>query len=135
MTDVVEHACSYDIAGEVVNGMDVLEVHQAARRAIQRARKGGHPTLLEVRTYRFMGHSMSDPLHGVYRTKDEVEEQKRRDPIVQLSQQLLQAGAIDQAGIDALDAEVHAEVEDAVKFADESPDPAPEELLRHVVVD
>jgi pyruvate dehydrogenase E1 component subunit alpha len=135
VTDVVEHACSYDIAGEVVNGMDVLEVHQAARRAVQRARKGGHPTLLEVRTYRFMGHSMSDPLHGVYRTKDEVEEQKRRDPIVQLSQQLLQAGAIDQAGIDALDAEVHAEVEDAVKFADESPDPAPEELLRHVVVD
>ena len=135
VTDVVEHACSYDIAGEVVNGMDVLEVHQAARRAIQRARKGGHPTLLEVRTYRFMGHSMSDPLHGVYRTKDEVEEQKRKDPIHQLSHQMLQAGAIDQAGIDALDAEVHAEVEDAVKFADESPDPAPEELLRHVVVD
>ncbi|HMA39746.1 MAG TPA: pyruvate dehydrogenase (acetyl-transferring) E1 component subunit alpha [Gemmatimonadales bacterium] len=135
VTDVVEHACSYDIAGEVVNGMDVLEVHQAARRAIQRARKGGHPTLLEVRTYRFMGHSMSDPLHGVYRTKDEVEEQKRKDPIHQLSHQMLQAGAIDQAGIDALDAEVHAEVEDAVKFADESPDPAPEELLRHVVAD
>jgi pyruvate dehydrogenase E1 component alpha subunit len=135
VTDVVEHACSYDIAGEVVNGMDVLEVHQAARRAIQRARKGGHPTLLEVRTYRFMGHSMSDPLHGVYRTKDEVEEQKRKDPIVQLSHQMRQAGAIDQAGIDALDAEVHAEVEDAVRFADESPDPAPEELLRHVVVD
>ncbi|HEY6061253.1 MAG TPA: pyruvate dehydrogenase (acetyl-transferring) E1 component subunit alpha [Gemmatimonadales bacterium] len=135
VTDVVEHACSYDIAGEVVNGMDVLEVHQAARRAIQRARKGGHPTLLEVRTYRFMGHSMSDPLHGVYRTKDEVEEQKRKDPIHQLSHRMLQAGTIDQAGIDALDAEVHAEVEDAVKFADESPDPAPEELLRHVIAD
>ena len=135
VTDVVEHACSYDMAGEVVNGMDVLEVHQAARRAVQRARKGGHPTLLEVRTYRFMGHSMSDPLHGVYRTKDEVEEQKRRDPILQLSQQMLQAGTIDQAGMDALDTEVHAEVEDAVKFADESPDPAPEELLRHVIAD
>ena len=135
VTDVVEHACSYDIAGEVVNGMDVLEVHQATRRAVQRARKGGHPTLLEVRTYRFMGHSMSDPLHGVYRTKDEVEEQKRKDPIHQLSQQMLQAGTIDQAGIDALDAEVHAEVADAVTFADESPDPAPEELLRHVVAD
>ena len=135
VTDVVEHACSYDIAGEVVNGMDVLEVHQATRRAVQRARKGGHPTLLEVRTYRFMGHSMSDPLHGVYRTKDEVEEQKRKDPIHQLSQQMLQAGTIDQAGIDALDAEVQAEVADAVTFADESPDPAPEELLRHVLAD
>src|SRR5712691_753997 len=76
VTDVVEHACSYDMAGEVVNGMDVLEMHAAAERAVARARKGGHPTLLEVRTYRFMGHSMSDPLHGVYRTKEEVEEQK-----------------------------------------------------------
>jgi len=135
VTDVVEHACSYDIAGEVVNGMDVLEVHQAAHRAVQRARKGGHPTLLEVRTYRFMGHSMSDPLHGVYRTKDEVEEQKRRDPIVQLSHRMLEAGTIDQAGLDALGAEVQAEVEDAVKFADESPEPGPDELLRHVLAD
>jgi pyruvate dehydrogenase E1 component alpha subunit len=135
VTDVVEHACSYDIAGEVVNGMDVLEVHHAAQRAIQRARKGGHPTLLEVRTYRFMGHSMSDPLHGVYRTKDEVEEQKRKDPILQLSQRMQEAGTIDQSGIDALTAEVAAEVEDAVKFADESPDPGEGELLHHVLAD
>jgi pyruvate dehydrogenase E1 component alpha subunit len=135
VTDVVEHACSYDIAGETVNGMDVLEVHQAAQRAVQRARKGGHPTLLEVRTYRFMGHSMSDPLHGVYRTKDEVEEQKKRDPIAQLTHRMQEAGTIDQAGIDALDAEVRGEVDDAMKFADESPDPAPEELLRHVLAD
>jgi pyruvate dehydrogenase E1 component alpha subunit len=135
VTDVVEHACSYDIAGEVVNGMDVLEVQQAVQRAVQRARRGGHPTLLEVRTYRFMGHSMSDPLHGVYRTKDEVEEQKKKDPIIQLSQRLRRDGEIDQAGLDALDAEVRAEVEDAVKFADESPDPAPDELTAHVLAD
>ena len=135
VTDVVEHACSYDIAGEVVNGMDVLEVQQAVQRAVQRARKGGHPSLLEVRTYRYMGHSMSDPLHGVYRTKDEVEEQKKKDPIVQLTQRLRQDGALDQAGLDALDAEVRAEVEDAVKFADESPDPAAEELTAHVLAD
>src|SRR5439155_1222373 len=76
VTDVVEHACSYDMAAELVNGMDVLAVYEATRRAADRARKtgGGHPTLLEVRTYRFMGHSMSDPLHGVYRTKEAVEE-------------------------------------------------------------
>jgi pyruvate dehydrogenase E1 component alpha subunit len=135
VTDVVEHACSYDIAGEVVNGMDVLDVQAATQRAVQRARKGGHPTLLEVRTYRYMGHSMSDPLHGVYRTKDEVEEQKKKDPIAQLFQHLRQDGAIDQAGYDALEAEVKAEVDEAVKFADESPDPAPEELTTHVLAD
>lgn len=135
VTDVVEHACSYDIAGEIVNGMDVREVHRATERAVQRARKGGHPTLMEVRTYRFMGHSMSDPLHGVYRTKEEVEEQKKKDPISQLVHQMKEEGAIDQAGVDALDTEVHAEVDDAVRFADESPDPAPEELGRHVLAD
>ena len=135
VTDVVEHACSYDIAGEVVNGMDVLEVQQATQRAVQRARKGGHPTLLEVRTYRYMGHSMSDPLHGVYRTKDEVEEQKRKDPILQLTQRLRQDGVLDQAGLDALDGEVRAEVEDAVKFAEESADPTAEELTAHVLAD
>ena len=135
VTDVVEHACSYDMAGEIVNGMDVMEVYKATERAVQRARKGGHPTLLEVRTYRFMGHSMSDPLHGVYRTKEEVEEQKKKDPITQFAHRLQEEGTIDQAGLDALDAEVHAEVEDAVRFADESPDPAPEELTRHVLAD
>jgi pyruvate dehydrogenase E1 component alpha subunit len=135
VTDVVEHACSYDMAGEVVNGMDVLDVQAATQRAVQRARKGGHPTLLEVRTYRYMGHSMSDPLHGVYRTKDEVEEQKKKDPIAQLFQRLRQDGAIDQAGYDALETEVKAEVAEAVQFADESPDPAPEELTTHVLAD
>ena len=135
VTDVVEHACSYDMAAELVNGMDALAVYAATHRAVERARQGGHPTLLEVRTYRFMGHSMSDPLHGVYRTKDEVEEQKKRDPISQLTAKLKEDGALDQAGVDALDAEVRAEVEEAVKFADESPDPEPAELFTHVLSD
>ena len=135
VTDVVEHACSYDMAAELVNGMDALAVYAATQRAVERARQGGHPTLLEVRTYRFMGHSMSDPLHGVYRTKDEVEEQKKRDPISQLTAKLKEDGALDQAGLDALDAEVRAEVEEAVKFADESPDPEPAELFTHVLTD
>src|SRR6266851_5124834 len=135
VTDVVEHACSYDIAGEVVNGMDVLEVQQATRRAAERARKGGHPTLLEVRTYRFMGHSMSDPLHGVYRTKEEVEEQRKRDPISQLAGKLKEDGVLDEAGLEALDAEARAEAEEAVRFADESPDPDPGELTTHVLAD
>src|SRR6266699_3484545 len=135
VTDVVEHACSYDMAAELVNGMDALDVYRATERAVHRARSGGHPTLLEVRTYRFMGHSMSDPLHGVYRTKDEVEEQKKRDPIAQLAGKLKDDGALDQAGLDELDAEVRAEVDAAVKFADQSPDPDPAELAADVLAD
>jgi pyruvate dehydrogenase E1 component alpha subunit len=135
VTDVVEHACSYDMAAETVNGMDVLEVHAAAQRAVQRARRGGHPTLLEVRTYRFMGHSMSDPLHGVYRTKVEVEEQKKKDPIAHLADRLRSDGALDQAAMEALDASVHAEVDQAFQFAEQSPDPEPDELYRHVLAE
>ena len=135
VTDVVEHACSYDMAAEVVDGMNVLTVYDATRRAADRARKGGHPTLLEVRTYRYMGHSMSDPLHGVYRTKDEVEEQKKKDPITQLAEKLKEEKVIDQARLDAMDAELHAEVDEAVKFADESPDPDPAELYTDVLAD
>jgi pyruvate dehydrogenase E1 component alpha subunit len=135
VTDVVEHACSYDMAAELVNGMDALAVYEATMRAADRARKGGHPTLLEVRTYRFMGHSMSDPLHGVYRTKEEVEEQRKRDPITHLAAKLKDDGVLDQAGFEALDAEVRAEVEGAVRFADQSPDPDPAELTTHVLAD
>lgn len=135
VTDIVEHACSYDMAAELVDGMNVLTVYEATRRAVERARKHSHPTLLEVRTYRYMGHSMSDPLHGVYRTKDEVEEQKARDPITQLAGKLKEDGAIDQAGLDAMDADVLAEVEEAVKFADESPDPEPDELFTDVLAE
>ena len=135
VTDVVEHACSYDMAAELVNGMDALAVYGATERAAERARKTGHPTLLEVRTYRFMGHSMSDPLHGVYRTKEEVEEQKKRDPISQLALKLKEEGALDDAALDALDAEVRAVVEAAVQFADQSPDPDLAELTSHVLVE
>jgi pyruvate dehydrogenase E1 component alpha subunit len=115
--------------------MDVHEVQRATERAVQRARAGGHPTLLEVRTYRFMGHSMSDPLHGVYRTKEEVEDQKKRDPISQLALKLQEAGLLDKAGLDALDVEVRGEVDAAVRYAEESPDPDPTELHAHVLAD
>src|SRR5437879_1862505 len=135
VTDVVEHACSYDMAAELVNGMDAMAVYGATERAAERARKTGHPTLLEVRTYRLLGHSMSDPLHGVYRTKEEVEEQKKRDPISQLALKLKEEGALDDAALDALDAEVRAVVEAAVQFADQSPDPDLAELTSHVLVE
>ena len=135
VTDVVEHACSYDMAAEVVDGMDALAVYAATERAADRARNGGHPTLLEVRTYRYMGHSMSDPLHGVYRTKEEVEEQRKRDPISQLALKLKEAGALDDAALQALDAEARAQTDEAARFAEESPDPEPDELTTHVLAD
>ncbi|PYP50193.1 MAG: pyruvate dehydrogenase (acetyl-transferring) E1 component subunit alpha [Gemmatimonadetes bacterium] len=135
VTDVVEHACSYDMAAEVVDGMDALAVYAATERAADRARGGGHPTLLEVRTYRYMGHSMSDPLHGVYRTKEEVEEQRKRDPIGQLALRLKEEGALDDAALDALDAEARAQTDEAVRFAEQSPDPDPAELTTHVLAD
>src|SRR2546430_3467975 len=123
VTDVVEHACSYDMAAELVNGMDVLAVYAATGRAADRARRDGHPTLLEVRTYRYMGPSLSDPLPAVYRTKEEVEEQRKRDPISQLALKLKEEGALDDAALDALDAEVRAQTDEAVRFAEASPDP------------
>ncbi|HET8649243.1 MAG TPA: pyruvate dehydrogenase (acetyl-transferring) E1 component subunit alpha [Gemmatimonadales bacterium] len=130
--DISERACSYDMANEVVDGQDLLAVKAAADRAVQRARTQKLPTLLEIRTYRFMGHSMSDPIHGHYRTKEEVEEQRLRDPISLWSKSLMEQGVMDEEAIRALDAEVQAEVEDAYQFADETPDPSPDELTRNV---
>jgi pyruvate dehydrogenase E1 component alpha subunit len=130
--DISERACSYDIANEVVDGQDILAMRAAMDRAVTRGRKESLPTLLEVRTYRFMGHSMSDPIHGHYRTKEEVEEQRKRDPIVVWGEQLKGAKLIDDAGIKAMDDEVMAEVMDALKFAEESPDPEPGELWTDV---
>jgi pyruvate dehydrogenase E1 component alpha subunit len=133
--DISERACSYDMANEVVDGQDVLIMHAAMERAVQRARSDKHPTLLEVRTYRFMGHSMSDPIHGHYRTKAEVEGQRKRDPIAVWSQRLIAEGMMDEAAVKALDKEVLQEVNDAYQFADEAPDPEPEELYRDVYAD
>ncbi|MEP7326421.1 MAG: pyruvate dehydrogenase (acetyl-transferring) E1 component subunit alpha [Gemmatimonadota bacterium] len=130
--DISERACSYDMANEVVDGQEVLAVKAAMDRAVERGRKDKHPTLLEIRTYRFMGHSMSDPIHGHYRTKEEVEEHRKRDPITLWSQHVTEQGVMTTAAIKAMDAEVMAEVEDAYKFAEEAPDPAPEELYTDV---
>jgi pyruvate dehydrogenase E1 component alpha subunit len=130
--DISERACSYDMANEVVDGQDVLTVHQAMERAVTRARTEKHPTLLEVRTYRFMGHSMSDPIHGHYRTREEVEEHRKRDPLLVWGERLKAEGLIDEEGINALDADVISEVEDAYQFADQSPDPEPDALWSDV---
>jgi pyruvate dehydrogenase E1 component subunit alpha len=130
--DISERACSYDMANEVVDGQDVLIMHAAMERAVQRARSDKHPTLLEVRTYRFMGHSMSDPIHGHYRTKEEVEGQRKRDPIAVWSHRLVAERLMEESAVKALDKEVLQEVNDAYQFADEAPDPEPGELWADV---
>jgi pyruvate dehydrogenase E1 component alpha subunit len=126
--DIAARTCSYDMPGETVDGMEVLAVRDAVERACKRARERNIPSLLEIRTYRFMGHSMSDPIHGHYRTREEVEQQKLRDPVVTFRRRLEDAGMLDHAQREAIESDVEAEVEDAIRFADESPDPDPAEL-------
>jgi pyruvate dehydrogenase E1 component alpha subunit len=128
--DVSQKACAYGIASEFVDGMDVLAVYDATCRAAERARGESLPSLLEVRTYRFMGHSMSDP--GNYRTRAEIEKYQERDPIKVLAASLKNKGIADDSKIKELEDRARAEVERAAKFADESPEPAPEELFTHV---
>jgi pyruvate dehydrogenase E1 component alpha subunit len=124
--NISERAASYDMSREVVDGQDLGEVMAAMDRAVVRARRPAQPTLLEIRTYRFVGHSMS------YRTKEEVEAHRKRDPILIWSERLKSEGLIDDAGIEKFDTEVKAEVQDAYDFADQSPDPEPEELYTDV---
>jgi len=130
--DVSRRACSYDMASETVDGMNVLAVRDVMARAVQRGRDEKLPTLIEARTYRYMGHSMADPIHGHYRTKIELEEQKALDPIAHLQHAMTAAGMLAEADAAALHADVEVEVEDAVRFAEESPDPDPAELYADV---
>lgn len=124
-----EHAQAYGIPGVRVDGCDVLAVYQAAEEAVGRARNGGGPTLLEIVTYRYRGHSRSDAQR--YRTREEVERWKKRDPIPAFRRQL-EANGFDSQELDALEAAVAERIEAAVRYAEESPEPAPEDLLADV---
>jgi pyruvate dehydrogenase E1 component alpha subunit len=135
INDIAERACSYDMPSEVVDGQDVLAVRAAPMRALQRARGESIPTLLEVRTYRFMGHSMSDAVSGTYRTKEELEEHMKRDPIVVLRMMMEQEDGWTDAEMSKLDEEIKALVQDAWDFADASPEPPLEALYEDVLVD
>ncbi len=130
LQDIAQKGCAYEIASEFVDGMDVLAVREAVERAVARGRKDYLPTLLEVRTYRFRGHSMSDP--GKYRTQAEIEKYQQRDPIMLFASSLLEEKMTDQQTLDKIDSEVHEIVEDSVRFAEESPFPEPEELYTDV---
>ncbi|HVQ36939.1 MAG TPA: pyruvate dehydrogenase (acetyl-transferring) E1 component subunit alpha [Pyrinomonadaceae bacterium] len=128
--DISQKACAYDIASEFVDGMDVLAVREATQRAVERARKESLPTLLEVRTYRFMGHSMSDP--GNYRTRAEIERHQERDPIKLFAASLKEEAVLSEAEFQKIEAEVNEQVAKALKFAEESPLPDLSELYTDI---
>ena len=128
--DISQKACAYDIASEFVDGMDVLAVREATLRAVERARKEYLPTLLEVRTYRFMGHSMSDP--GNYRTRAEIERHQERDPLKLFSATLKEEGVLSDSEFQKIEAEVKEQVQKSVRFAEESPFPDPKELYTDI---
>jgi len=129
-SNVARKAVAYNMVGEFVDGMDVLAVREATQRAIDRARADGSPSLIEVRTYRFMGHSMSDP--GNYRTRAEIEKHQERDPIKLFGDTLKENGVINEDDIQVLEDRVKEEVDRSVKFAEESPEPDATELYTHV---
>ena len=124
LVSVADRAGAYGVSAQVVDGMDVVAVRQAARGAVAAARAGEGPVLLECRTYRFVGHSRSDA-RG-YRSREEEAEWQLRDPIVRLRQQLLDDGSTYEAALEAIGGEVDAVLDDAVEFARSSPDPDPD---------
>jgi len=132
VTDLYTLGEAYDMPSEPVNGMSVEDVHEAVARAAERARAGEGPTLLEFRTYRYKGHSMSDP--AKYRTKEELATYRNQDPIEMVRHTLLGNKYAIEADLDAIDAKIKEQVAEAVEFAEKSPYPAPEELYQDVYV-
>lgn len=130
MKDIYKIGLGFDMPCAPVDGMDPVAVHDAMDEAIQRARNGEGPTFLEMRTYRYRGHSMSDP--AKYRTKDELEEYKAKDPIEQVREVILKEKYADEAWITSIEEKVKETVEESVKFAEESPFPDPSELYKDV---
>lgn len=128
--DIAVRAKGYDVPGVVVDGMDVIAVYETASQAIERARRGDGPTLIECKTYRFMGHSRGDPAYGPYRTKEELESWKKKDPI----KRLLRMTKFSDQEIKKIEEDLAAEISEAVRFAQESPYPDPQEALKDLYV-
>ncbi|MBL8122511.1 MAG: pyruvate dehydrogenase (acetyl-transferring) E1 component subunit alpha [Blastocatellia bacterium] len=128
--NIAKKADAFEMANEFVDGMDVMAVREATLRAIKRAREESLPTLLEVRAYRYMGHSMSDP--GNYRTREEIAKYQERDPIVLFKDSLKEAKVLTEKDFESIEREAVEATARAVRFADESPYPAGDELLTDV---
>lgn len=133
VTDIYKLADAYDMPADVIDGMSAEAVHEGVGRAVKRAREKGGPTLLEIKTYRYKGHSISDPQK--YRTKEEVDEYKEKDPIQLVLKTILDNKFATQEEIDAINKRVDAIVDESVKFAEESPWPDDDEVLKDVYVD
>ncbi len=128
--NIADRASAYGMPGVVADGNDVLAVYDAAHEAVDRARKGEGPTLIECKTYRHKGHSRFDP--ATYRPKEEVKEWMKRDPIAQFKARFLEMKTLTEKEANKIEQEVATAIEEAVKFATESPQPAPEEALENV---
>jgi len=128
--EIYKLACAYDMPSEKVDGMTPESVHKGVEKAVKRAREKGGPTLLEVMTYRFKGHSMSDP--AKYRSKEEMEEYKQRDPLETTKEKMQKEWNVTEEEFEKINEKVKAEIEAAVKFADESPWPDDDEILKDV---
>jgi pyruvate dehydrogenase E1 component alpha subunit len=128
--NIAKKAEAFEMANEFVDGMDVMAVRDATLKAIERARKRSLPTLLEVRAYRYMGHSMSDP--GNYRTREEIAKYQERDPIALFKGSLKEAKVLTEKDFEKIEQEAAEAVEKALKFAEESPLPNESELLTDV---
>lgn len=130
--DISQKASAYAMPSAIADGMDVLDVHRVIKQAVERARSGSGPTLIEARTYRYVGHSMSDPVSGVYRTKEDVEREKEKDPIRAFADVLDEAGLLSQDELEKLDQEVKELAQEAFDWAEEQPDPEPDSLWQDV---
>jgi pyruvate dehydrogenase E1 component alpha subunit len=133
VTEIWRKACAYDMTGERVDGMDVIAVRQVTDELVQKAREDHEPSLLECVTYRYRGHSMSDP--DTYRSKEEIKQWQSRDSILSLGEHMKKKKMLTDQDIERIDQEVTAEVEETVKFSNESPEPNPNELYRDVYVE
>lgn len=128
---VADRAVAYGMPGVQVDGNDPLEVYKVVKEARERAKTGGGPTLIEALTYRLVPHS-SDDDDRTYRSREEVEQAKSKDPIITFRRYLLDNGIIDQAGIETMEKAVQKEVDEATEYAEKAPYPEPESALKHV---
>lgn len=132
ITDIVDRAAGYGMPGVIVDGMDVVAVHEAAAEAVARARRGEGPSLIEAKTYRFYNHHGVQNLGLKYRTDDEVAEWKQRDPIFSFEARMVEAGEATTADFEAVWAQLRADIEAAIQFAEESPLPTPDMVMADV---
>lgn len=129
ITDIVDRAAGYGMPGVIVDGMDVIAVHEAAIEAVERARQGGGPSLIEAKTYRYYNHHGIQNLGLKYRPDEEVATWKQRDPIFTFEDRMIENGVATREKVDEIWAELRQDIETAIQFADDSPYPTPDQIM------